>query len=259
MTSLKPHNGSVGRSRAVVQLGPEIERRLRSYTMAAKASAVGVAGFLMLASMPSEAEVVYTPAYKTLGRGYNCASPAELDLDLNNDGQTDFILAIRFCRNYSGSRQSIYAGVYAFGAASSNQVMQTNQLEYQAALPVGAPIGSGGKFANSRSMAICETASSRQASGGPWENVTNRYLGLKFQIDGETHYGWARLNVTSGCYYTLTLTGYAYDTVANRPIVAGTIPYVNNSSDAEAPQMQPATLGALAAGSQAQSMWRGSK
>ena len=30
---------------------------------------------------------------------------------------------------------------------------------------------------------------------GVWNDAGNRYLGLKFKINGETHYGWARLNV----------------------------------------------------------------
>ena len=48
------------------------------------------------------------------------------------------------------------------------------------------------------------------------------YLGLKFQIKGKTHYGWARLNVeVSKTTITATLTGYAYETIPNKPILAG--------------------------------------
>jgi hypothetical protein len=64
-------------------------------------------------------------------------------------------------------------------------------------------------------------------SHGPWVDVTRRYLGLKFSIGGQTHYGWARLNVVtftglfkSGGTYAV-LTGYAYETVPNTPIVTG--------------------------------------
>jgi len=32
-------------------------------------------------------------------------------------------------------------------------------------------------------------------SSGPWKNLENRYLGLKFSIAGRTHYGWVRLSV----------------------------------------------------------------
>jgi hypothetical protein len=54
-------------------------------------------------------------------------------------------------------------------------------------------------------------------------NVSNRYLGLKFKIDGKTHYGWARLTVQLPGNFLVkaTLTGYAYETVAGKAIRAG--------------------------------------
>ena len=85
---------------------------------------------------------------------------------------------------------------------------------------------------------------------GQWANagkgVRDRYLGLKFQINGETHFGWARLNVSVQSHgpanVTATLTGYAYETVANKPIIAG------KTKGADVITVQPATLGHLAAG-----------
>ena len=125
--------------------------------------------------------------------------------------------------------------------------METSKGYWEAALPFGERIGPATKFQNNYvRMNYCEFLSGRLLSSGPWRNVTNRYLGLKFQIDGETHYGWARMNVTTGCYYTLTLTGYAYETVANRPIAAGVVPYANPAQNMPAPQS--GTLGVLAAG-----------
>jgi hypothetical protein len=96
---------------------------------------------------------------------------------------------------------------------------------------------------------------------------------LKFSIGGQTHYGWARLNVTvtftglfkSGGTYAV-LTGYAYETVPNTPIVTGktkgaaadvsgthqsTTPH--HSRQVRAP---PASLGLLARGAAALDIWR---
>jgi len=57
---------------------------------------------------------------------------------------------------------------------------------------------------------------------GDWANVSNRYLGLEFQINGRTHYGWARLSVQVGyVYVNATLTGYAYETIPGKSIIAG--------------------------------------
>jgi len=52
--------------------------------------------------------------------------------------------------------------------------------------------------------------------------VRTRYLGLEFLINGEVHFGWARLTVTCKDLRVLaTLSGYAYETVPNTPIIAG--------------------------------------
>jgi hypothetical protein len=62
--------------------------------------------------------------------------------------------------------------------------------------------------------------------GGRWADVSNGYLGLKFKIGSETHYGWARLSVRESFHGVLplvtpTITGYAYETVPDRGITAG--------------------------------------
>jgi hypothetical protein len=91
-------------------------------------------------------------------------------------------------------------------------------------------------------------------------NVTNGYLALELRIDGRAHYGWARLTVKlahQGYKYVAELTGYAYETQPDTPIVAGKTSGPEDKE--ETPQAQstapgPATLGALAMG--APLIWR---
>jgi hypothetical protein len=65
---------------------------------------------------------------------------------------------------------------------------------------------------------------------GAWQNVTNHYLGIRFKINGQAHYGWARLTVLEGRFGPIiTLTGYAYESVAGAPIVAGQTTVVTSS------------------------------
>jgi hypothetical protein len=46
-------------------------------------------------------------------------------------------------------------------------------------------------------------------SGGNWINITNGYLGFEFKIDGEKHYGWARISMSyDDIPLKATLTGY---------------------------------------------------
>jgi hypothetical protein len=91
---------------------------------------------------------------------------------------------------------------------------------------------------------------------GPWANsgkgIRNHYLGLKFLINGKTHFGWARFNVVPGHsgYMTCTLTGYAYETIPNKPIITG------KTKGPDVVTLQRATLGHLATGASAIPAWR---
>ena len=95
---------------------------------------------------------------------------------------------------------------------------------------------------------------------GLWRNVANRYLGLKFKINGKTHYGWARLSVkASKMPYEITavLTGYAYETIPGKAIIAGATKGSDDAEPAASINMPaPAALGALAMGAPGLSIWR---
>ncbi|MGD8780722.1 MAG: T9SS type A sorting domain-containing protein [Ignavibacteria bacterium] len=52
---------------------------------------------------------------------------------------------------------------------------------------------------------------------GLWRNQNNKYLGVKFDISGETHYGWVLLSVDSDAD-EITVHSYAYETEADTPI-----------------------------------------
>jgi len=99
-------------------------------------------------------------------------------------------------------------------------------------------------------------------SSGAWADVTNRYLGLKFTIAGETHFGWARLSVGNNLWQsgTVVLTGYAYETIANKNIIEGHVAGLSDSVPAatgrQSSARQPASLGALAQGAGGLALWR---
>jgi hypothetical protein len=97
------------------------------------------------------------------------------------------------------------------------------------------------------------SVTSRTHTSGNWPNVRNRHLGLKFQIHKKTHYGWARLSVKTSkmpIQMTGTLTGYAYETIPNKPITAG------KTKGSDVTTVSSASLGHLAAGASAIPAWR---
>ena len=253
--------------RTTSNLSDSIHQRLNMYALAASATA---AGMLALAQ-PTEARIIYTPA----NRGISPHST--IHLDLNHDGIVDFIFKDFRTTNSFGS---------GTGRLSILPAQQKNQIwghtvtprAYASALLPGVPIGPKKHFLSGAAM----MASSRDDQGpqssfrtsgvctGPWANVSNRYLGLKFVIQGETHFGWARLQVScpfATSEVAATLTGYAYETVPNRPIVTGkkTGPEENVRA-AEQDRLsigpgalQPATLGRLARGAEGLVAWRREK
>jgi hypothetical protein len=102
------------------------------------------------------------------------------------------------------------------------------------------------------------------ANGG--KGFKGHYLGLKFLINGKVHYGWARLNTTGGPAGTV-LTGYAYETVPGKAIIAGQRKGADEPGEADfgsgAYLTNPipdtphtASLGMLALGAQGVPLWR---
>ncbi len=239
-------------SRAPSKLPQSVHHRLNMYALAATAAGVGIAF-----AVPAEAKIVYTKTHQVIG--FN----GIYDLDLNHDGKVDFLI------QELGSSQSTTTFLlnrWLFVKRALGNAI-AGKGNYASALKAGAHIGPRRGFikggSNGATMAFIyrySLTSTRHRTEGDWGNVSNRYLGLKFKIKGETHYGWARLNVQIGhTTITGTLTGYAYETVANRSIPAGETqegdafiePRQQNRA-IPAPTVSPrGTLGVLALGAQA--------
>lgn len=251
---MKPHSrNESGAIRTAATVSSKLEKGLRAYIAAASA-----AGLCAVASPQfTEAEVVYTPANVTFGYSRDA-----YNLDLNHDGITDFMFSHEFttCTTFCSS----YLNVWGLGNSNANVGLGPPTSD-ASALPIGAQIGSKRPFNDFGVMARVATFLGSAAWSGQWadsgKGVQNRYLGLKFAIDGEIHYGWARLTVaTTSNHITATLTGYAYETVVNFPIRAGvftnpipeTAESQSGSSLVRAAHVEsktaPATLGALARG-----------
>jgi len=221
-----------------IKVNPKLEKQLGAYVAAVGASAVGV----LAAAPPASAEIVYTPVNVSITTSYA--------LDLNGDGIADFTIVRCRC---AGSHTSFLLLDFD---AKGNAVRPPVKSEAGAgALPAGAIIGKSQFFTTATSyggalMAFGFAYGTVSDQGGAWINATRKYLGLKFLVEGQIHYGWARLDV--GSYTTndreVTLTGYAYETTSDHMIRAGQInggTEESTSTDDSAPE---STLGLLALG-----------
>ncbi len=246
--SLRNSNPIPRQSRSQKSLNPKLDRRLLNYTAAAGAAAVGV----LALAQSSDAEIVFTPTHQMI------PMKGTLALDLNGDGITDFTFhhIVASCGMAAECSQFTEQFLGINGNTALNGAWMGTR--WASALPPGKTVGPGEKFASFGSMEQCYT----QAGGipsltGPWVNVQNKYLGLAFTIDGETHYGWARLSVTikpGACRpATIFLTGYAYETVAGAPITTGKRSGTPEVGEVTRPQP---TLGLLAQGCLGIDVWR---
>jgi|HubBroStandDraft_2_1064218.scaffolds.fasta_scaffold71278_1 hypothetical protein len=230
-------------------------QRLNMYALAA-----GAAGVSVLALAPdADAKIVYTPAHVSI-----LGPRGSYQLDLNHDGITDFTIS-----NTTHYNTDQAFSVLSAKAAKGNGVVGT--FVYRGFPPnahafrAGTQIGPFERFFPGAAKMV----SYYYGGGGPSEhgnfiNVTNRYLGVSFQINGHTHYGWARFTVKvlkQGLRIQAELTGYAYETAPNTPIIAGKtsgpdVEELPESLSAPAPLSAPALLGLLALGSPAMAIWR---
>lgn len=187
-----------------LHISQSFQRRLASYAAAAGAASIGALALATLA----EAKVVYTPKNVQIPVNFGIVG---YGLDLNNDGIADF--------NLGNELSDSMGGQVAAPAVRGNRVLGAGR--YASALASGANIGPAGPFAHRADgtlMARWAYFSSVFSTRGPWKSSKDRYLGFKFLVNGEYHFGWARLSIH---IKTMTLTGYAYETVANTPITAG--------------------------------------
>ena len=238
------------RPRKVPNLSDSINRQLNMYALAASAAGVG----MMALMQPAEGKVIYTAAHKWLPVNQR------FYLDLNHDGVDDFHIILRSV-SWSTSMSRGFVRALDMGRVTTRQSRNaiysviSHSYACAAALPKGKRIGPKSQgFKSQLGSALLFSSASRTGGRvylGPWLNVTRpAYVGLKFAIKGKVHYGWARLAHVSPYKPTAELTGYAYETIPNKPIIAG------KTHGPDVVAVQDPTLGHLARGASAISPWR---
>ena len=242
--------------RKTANLSESVQKQLSMYALAASAAGVGV----LACSLPAEGEIVFTSVFVQI------PPKAMVNLDLNGDGIADF----QFSNTAYVTSRSVFRG--------KMKVLPLNQgnaiwgaVTSASALGPGVVVGSKGKFQPGHEFMAtagyyCNSTGCHYGSRGPWKEASRAYLGLRFTIQGQPHFGWARLNLAAtakGVY--AAVTGYAYETVPNKSIVTGQTKGAakkNNVGGVSHPRSlnpstpEPASLGLLARGSLGLDAWR---
>jgi len=222
-----------------------LEQKLFAYALAASIGAI---------LLPSEAaaKIVYNATYA------RTTDPSHIiSIDLDHNGIKDFDVYRSIFLNSNG--------VDSFRvkpSVSGNQILSTSPYGWPRAAAVGpgAYIGQGARFSANASL-MTWSYKCKDSYHGPWAYARGRYLGFAFLIRGSVHYGWARISIGPCGAAT---TGYAYETIPNRPIQAGQT-QSNDDIASLTPQtlvpdgnsmLKPATLGLLAQGASGVVAWR---
>lgn len=229
------------------------QERLNCYARQAGAAGVG----LLALAQTSEAKIVYTRAHHVISNN------GSYNLDLDHDGITDLTFQIRSSNGCTSDRCHT-SEILRAELARDNQAV--HNVFGAVAMKPGMRIGPKNTLHGGREMMAFVGSGTGSSAGGSWVNVNNRYLGVKFSIKGKTHYGWARLSVQVHLplQITATLTGYAYETVPNKSIIAGKTKGTDENDDSieqseaalNIPTPRSVMLGLLAMGSSGLSIWR---
>ncbi len=236
--------------RSSVPLSEPLLRRLNLYAVGATAAGVGMLAF----AQPAEARIVYTHANLPIK-----VDGGMVELDLNHDGINDF----QFINVFSvQDRQGHFpSDAYSFSYLNVGPVqpsgriyaVQSNGRLCAAAVQKGVKVGPHSPFELGASTLNMAAGSNGGAASCPWRPVMHAYLGFKFVIKAKVHFGWARIKRLSSQYgagFPAVITGYAYETISNKPIIAG------KTKGPDVVTVEPASLGHLARGASAIPTWR---
>ena len=204
---MRPVNGDAMKTTS----GPESVRQ--HFNRFAATLAVG----LLAMAWPVDAQIVYTRTNITIGPN------ASYNLDVNNDGVTDFTITSEVFWEGYPPEVCVAWGDVSEGPAAGNGALIGPLSEGDEIGPEQV-FNSGGTILESFSWPKRkEPPCPHLVYSGPWHVVLKgkRYLGLMFQMNGETYYGWAQLTLLDGGVGGAKLSGYAYENTPGMPINAG--------------------------------------
>jgi len=186
--------------------------------------ALAVAAILTLAPCSQAVPVYFTEtiAYDSIiTLPYFVISGTPVDLDLDKDGTADVRLT-----SLASADPWIGTAFKAVIAPLGSNLLATNApFAVAVALPAGAIIGPFPYFGWTTEGELC--VGGDIFPYGNWQddlNARGQYLGVKFLIGGQVHYGWIEAaTAVDEANYTISVrvTGYGYETDADTPVAAG--------------------------------------
>lgn len=181
--------------------------------------------------------------YINVDPDYDITQGNAFELDINNDNKVDFVFNIQ--SGYWGSRQALVATdnpnnkvkalCQSYSTWYGGQYTWCNGV---GALDQGDSISLSldwtmnvASYWNQNNYDFFANLASYKSNTGyyyyytygnqsPWLGAQGKYLGMRFQIGSNVHYGWIRLDIDDKAS-KITIKDYAYNTEPFEPILAG--------------------------------------
>lgn len=188
-----------------------LQQKLKAYSMAA--------GAVVAVGSAANAQVVYTDVSPD---ATVATDPDSVTIDLNNDAIVDFTL-YKTTGTAEAVRMHPAPGNEVLGTTSYGQFFLASVLNAGDLINGTATMWNG--TMNGSMMTLV------WGNYGYWAGMSDKYLGLRFVVGGDTHYAWARLTV-AGDASSGTLKDFAYESTPGTGIQAGngvSVPEVTES------------------------------
>jgi hypothetical protein len=183
-----------------------LKKKLAPY--AVTASAVFAGGNL------ANAQVIYTDIPDT-----TLLTGGIYELDLNNDDTADYTIGVTPGLNSTFNSVEIYVP----SSTNTNEVaasLTPTSFYYPFLIESGALINQANTWLPAFPYASLLFIYTTGIIQGNWQGgVTDGFMGLRFKISGQTHYGWVRLDV-AGDAKSAVIKDYAYNSIPDSGIIA---------------------------------------
>ncbi len=174
----------------------------------------------ILASAVASGQVVFTEVADELFAPGD-ANGGQANLDLNDDGTVDFTITI-----------AESAGGLSFVARPSDEAIALNggafvgmpagNYQYPQLLSDGDDINTGSAFTDAGVRGDLNFYGCAYDNSAFCGTLADVYLGLVFDFEGNSHYGWAHMDIdTEATTGTFTLKGFAFDATPEADVVVG--------------------------------------
>jgi MYXO-CTERM domain-containing protein len=180
--------------------------KTNSVTSPTKTLAAGSASIAALLA----ASVQQADAQITVGGTGFTVEDTSFGWDVDGNGSTDLQIAD------FGNSMAIYS---PGGTLGGNWMLNGSYIlaavATTAMVSVGANFGNGGYISQNGNLGS-------NAIG--FESVAASFVGFRFKILTETHYGWAKLTPTFGAENSIQINQWAYNSIADGAIQVGAVP-----------------------------------